>query len=89
MSVKTRYFNKLLFIKKFRSQGCVGKSLACHWLIMSEVAHQLWACLLLPAILECVVYYIYLRSPEKGHLIQYTSTAPTREQKGVIIYDNW
>jgi len=88
-SVKTSYFNKLLLIKKFRSCGCVGKSLAGHWLIMSNVPHQLWARLLLPAILACVVYYIYLRSPEKGHLIQNTSNAPTRAQKGVIIYDNW
>jgi hypothetical protein len=29
-SVKTSYFNKLLFIKKFRSHGRVGKSLANH-----------------------------------------------------------
>jgi hypothetical protein len=28
----------------------------------------------------CVVYYIYLRPPEKGYLIQNTSTAPTRAQ---------
>jgi len=45
--VKTSHFNKLLFIKKFGSR-------AGHWLIASEKAHQLWACLLLPAILECV-----------------------------------
>lgn len=68
--MKTGYFKKLLFIKKFRQHGCVGKSLGGHWLIMSEVAYRLWAWSLLPAVLECVVYYIYIWSTEKGHLIQ-------------------
>lgn len=88
--VKTGYFKKLMFIKKFRSHVCVcwqitGQPLANHeWCGTSSVNILITA----SYFRVCGVLQLFEIS-RKGPSNSHTSTAHTKAKKCIIIYDNW